>query len=177
MKLRYFYKIDHKREPILGSNVRRKSKPEGHQWKEIIDPCCTTPDAIPCICGPRFFVQLDGKGKPVDGTLIKREKYPAMTEGIRYMEIVNSVNECCALITWEVEGIGLNGFGNTKIYDNGLLVVDKDVVAGDDVIGSFRPSKSDATIQVIVTLDGDHSNTNVLNITGGTTHTLQQYVY
>jgi len=37
MKLRNFYKIDHTKKPIPGSNVRRKSKPKPlSQWKEII---------------------------------------------------------------------------------------------------------------------------------------------
>ena len=85
MKLRYFYKISNKREPIPGSNIRRKSKP-GNQWIEILNPCCT-PLTIDCTCGPRFFVQLDGIGKPVDGTLIKRKQHPEPIDNIRYMEI------------------------------------------------------------------------------------------
>lgn len=122
MKLRYFYKIDHNKEPILGSNVRRKSKPAGHQWKEIIDICCTPPDPISCICGPRFFVQLDNSGKPIDQSLIKRNSYPKMTEGIKYLEIQNSVNDCCTSINWtQLMDVGVTG--TFSITVNGILKV------------------------------------------------------
>mgnify|MGYP000443934654 CR=1 FL=1 len=122
MKLRYFYKIDHNREPILGSNVRRKSKPAGHQWKEIVDICCTTPPAISCLCGPRFFVQLDNAGKPVDQSLIKRFSWPKMTEGIKYLEIQNTINECCTTINW-TQLIDVGVTGTFSITINGILKV------------------------------------------------------
>jgi len=93
MRLRHFYRINHKSQPIPGSNVKRKSKP-GNQWKEILDPCCTTIQTIDCTCGPRFFVQLDGSGKPVPGSLIKRNSWPKMEENIRFQEI-NWESECC----------------------------------------------------------------------------------
>lgn len=121
MKMRYFYKIDHNREPILGSNVRRKSKPAGHQWKEILDPCCVSVDPIACICGPRFFIQLDGLGKPVDQSLIKRNAWPRMTEGVRYAEIQNSVNECCN-VTFNYGFFLNNGAtGSMTIKINGII--------------------------------------------------------
>lgn len=94
MRLRYFYKINHKKEPVPGSNVRRKSRPKPYsQWKEITPVCCD-PAAIDCTCGPRFWVQIDGVNKPVDGTLIKRDAYPLMAENIRYQEI-DWKSPCC----------------------------------------------------------------------------------
>lgn len=95
MKMRYFYKIDNNKQPIPGSNIRRKSKPNGHQWRELFDPCCQ-PNSILCNCGPRFFVQLDGLNRPVDGSLIKRTAYPNMTQGVKYME-VQWMDSCCIL--------------------------------------------------------------------------------
>lgn len=93
MKLRYFYRIDpNKKQPVPGSNVRRKSKP-GRFWKEILLPCCATTN-INCTCDARYFVQIDGLNRPVDGTLIKRFTWPKMDEGIRYVEI-DWRNPCC----------------------------------------------------------------------------------
>ncbi len=120
MKLRYFYKINHKREPIPGSNVRRKSKP-GKQWLEILNPCCFPTD-IDCTCDFRYFVQLDGVGKAVDGSLIKRKNYPEGLDSIRYME-VDWKSACCyyenvtvnfpnlSVNALKVTFVGLNGQG------------------------------------------------------------------
>jgi len=83
--------MNHKKEPIPGSNIRRKSKP-GNQWVEILNSCCYPPE-IDCTCNPRFFVQLDGIGKPVDGTLIKRKRHPEPIDNIRYMEV--QAPDCC----------------------------------------------------------------------------------
>jgi hypothetical protein len=165
MRLRYFFKFDHKKEPIPGSNVRSKSKP-GNQWAEITPICCE-PDSIECTCGWRYFVQLDSKKNPVDGTLIKRKAWPKMDDGIHYQEV--QAPDCCALISWEIAA-GDFGQGNLKIYDNGLLIIDKDVIPNDDFTGSFRPSKSNSSIQVILTNSSDGTQVNVLNITGGHTH-------
>ena len=92
MKLRYFYKVNHLKQPIPGSNLRRKSKP-GKQWVEILKPCCS-PQDIPCTCGPRFFIQIDGLGNPVDGTLIKKNLFPKMEDGIHYQEL-QWKSPCC----------------------------------------------------------------------------------
>ena len=107
MRLRHFYKINHKKEPIPGSNIKAKSRPKPYsQWKEIFDPCCTDVDDIECTCGFRFFVQLDGLGKPVPSTLIKREKWPQMAQGIRYQEI--QWDWCCPPIPglFHIDGYG-----------------------------------------------------------------------
>src|SRR5688572_27311833 len=98
MKLRHFYKVNHKKEPIPGSNLKRKSKPAPlSQWREILDPCCSPTD-IECTCGPRFFVQIDGIGKPVPGSLIKRFVFPKMEQGIKYMEL-DWKSSCCPTVT------------------------------------------------------------------------------
>lgn len=98
MKLRYFYRIDHKKNPILGSNVRRKSKPSGNQWKEIIPICCDeSPVNVLCSCGFRYFVQLDGKNKPVDYTIIKRMNKPDSDTGMKFMELPSNI--CCIVQT------------------------------------------------------------------------------
>lgn len=94
MRLRHFYKVNHKKEPIPGSNIKRKSKPSPlSQWKEILDLCCE-PSEIDCTCGPRYFVKLDTNGKPVPGSLIKRYVYPKMETGMKYQEI-NWRSVCC----------------------------------------------------------------------------------
>lgn len=117
MKLRYFYKIDHNKQPIPGSNVRRKSKP-GNQWKEITSACCE-PITVDCTCGPRFFVQLDGRGKPVDGSLIKRTGIPQMTDGIKYQEL-QWKSPCCTPPEEEFPGETLiMGFGGESICTGG----------------------------------------------------------
>lgn len=95
MKLRNFYKIDHTKKPIPGSNIRRKSKPQGHQWKELPNFCCSPIDPN-CSCGDRYFVQIDKNGNPIDGTLIKRTNAigaPQPVRGIKYAELNW---ECCA---------------------------------------------------------------------------------
>lgn len=95
MRLKYFYKIDHNKQPIPGSNVRRKSIP-GKQWKEIVPLCCQDPsEVIDPTGGWRFFVQLDGSGRPVDGTLAKKHGLPQMTDGVKYQE-VDWKSVCCA---------------------------------------------------------------------------------
>lgn len=94
MKLRYFYKLDQKSKPILGSNVRRKSKPPGH-WKEIVPICCQEdPVEIPCTCSFRYYVQVDEFGHPIDYSLIKRKDRLTPTNGVKYMEI-SWVDPCC----------------------------------------------------------------------------------
>ena len=128
MKLRYFYKIDHNKQPIPGSNVRRKSKP-GNQWKEILSPCCYPLD-VDCTCGPRFFVQLDGRGKPVDGTLIKRTGLPKMEENIKYYEL-DWKSPCCTPAEEEFPGEFLiMGFGGDSICTGGTasFYVDQEAI-------------------------------------------------
>jgi len=93
-KLRYFYKINYKKEPIIGSNISRRSKPKPlNQWKEIVPICCN-PDEIDCTCGYRYWIRIDKANKPIDGTLIKRDSYPLMAENIRYQEI-DWKSVCC----------------------------------------------------------------------------------
>lgn len=162
MKMRYFYKLDHNKQPIPGSNVRRKSKP-GNQWKEILEPCCT-PVQVPCTCGPRFFVQLDGIGKPVDGSLIKRFVFPKMEDGIRYYELPwKSV--CCNEITWSF-GILNGATGSIVIEVNTNEVVNSTSAQ----TGSFKPNLGD-TIDITVTnTNVVGTNLNTLVITGGHTY-------
>lgn len=160
MKLRYWYKIDHKKQPIPGSNVRRKSRPGAtHQWKEILDPCCLPAD-VSCTCGPRYFVQLDGRGKPVDGTLIKRNKLPEMLETIKYYELPwKSV--CCGELTFDF-GFDVGAEGTFTITVNGISHVNTTTA----LIGVVAANLGD---EITVTLNnGDNGNMdNVLGITGG----------
>lgn len=94
MKLRFFYRINQKRQPIPFSNIRRNSKPIGNRWRELKKPCCEKAE-VPCTCDFRYFVQIDGTGSPVDGTLIRRKKFPEPAEGIHFMEVASSEHECC----------------------------------------------------------------------------------
>lgn len=135
MKFRHFYKINHKKQPIPGSNVKRKSKP-GNQWVEILDPCCSLTNEVDCTCGPRFFVQLDRLGKPVPGSLIRRTSWPRMDEAIKYQEI-DWEDPCCNYIDITVtfpnftqNGLrviftGLQGQGT---YDTGIKGLTAEVV-------------------------------------------------
>jgi hypothetical protein len=148
MKLKYWYKIDHNKQPIPGSNIRRKSKPgASHQWKEIVKPCCD-PQDIDCTCGPRYFVQLDGLGNPVDHSLIKRFSYPRMQEGINYHELPwKSV--CCpsAEITWEIIDPTLRGY-IFKIFVNNV-----EVLATSNATGSFPLPEPGDTILVEISVN------------------------
>lgn len=169
MKLRYWYKINHNKQPIPGSNVRRKSRPgASHQWKEILDPCCNSAD-IDCTCGPRYFVQLDGKGKPVDGTLIKRvdqprNNLPEGTTGHKLYELPwKSV--CCNEITWNFIVSG-GTTGTMTITVNGNVIAN----AVTDFEGSFRPNQGD-TIEVTVTMTSGTTEGAILIISGGETFT------
>ncbi len=131
MKLRYFYKIDQNKNPIPASNIRRKSKPSGHQWRELLNSCCS-PQTVPCTCDFRYFVQVE-RGNPVDHTLIKRKTKPTPEEGIFYMEVESSKNQCCGLISWEL--IRADSTGVAIISDDGHDVVNPVISS----TGSFRP--------------------------------------
>lgn len=136
MKLRYFYKIDHKKQPVSGSNVRRKSKPSRF-WKEILLPCCATTD-INCTCNARYFVQIDGLNKPVDGTLIKRFAWPKMDEGIRYVE-VDWKNPCCCNtdeISSAPQTVANDGGGETVDISFNLSCLGISLSAGTIVTGT-----------------------------------------
>ena len=167
MKLKYFFKFDHKKEPIPGSNVKRKSKP-GNQWTEIIPVCCES-DSIECTCGWRYFVQIDRTNKPVDGTLIRRKSWPKMSENIKYQEV--QAPDCCALIGWQFVAANDGSIGNVTITVDGVTFVDQDLVAGDDFFGSFRPKKSGSVIRIIVTNTGAGTPSSILNITNGHVYT------
>lgn len=166
MKLKYFYKIDHKKEPVPGSNIRKKSKP-GNQWLEIIPICCE-PDSLTCTCGWRYFVQLGANKKPVDGTLIKRKSWPKMDEGIKYQEI--QAPDCCAMINWTYEADNGTAFGTMEMYDNGTLIIFRELTDVESFTGSFRPSKSDSEIRIVLRGTVGCNLDNVLEITGGHTH-------
>jgi hypothetical protein len=164
MKLRYFYKIDHKKQPIPGSNVRRKSRPgASHQWKEILDPCCE-PATVPCTCGPRFFIQLDNKGKPVDGSLMKRFSLPEGTSGMKFYEVAWK-SPCCNFITWSFEISETTG--SFVIEVNGVEVVN-DIIGGVNSTGTFKLNPGD-TVEVTLTNTGSGILSNSLQITGGET--------
>lgn len=163
MKLRYWYKIDHKKQPVPGSNVRRKSRPgASHQWKEILDPCCN-PLGLDCTCGPRYFIQLDGRGKPVDGTLIKRvnqpkNNFPEGTDGNRLYEI-DWKSVCCTPLIWNFINTGATG--SIVIEVNGTEVINSTITD----TGSIIPSEGD---EITITISSD--GTNSLVITGGQTY-------
>lgn len=132
MKLRYFYKIDQNKNPIPASNVRRKSKPDGHQWKELLNHCCD-PITVPCTCDFRYFVQVDPRGNPIDQTLIRRKNRPEPEEGIRYMEVKSSKNICCGIVNWQFITPDLTG--SMSISKNFNEIINR-VIADT---GSFRP--------------------------------------
>lgn len=168
MKLRYFYRIDpNKKQPVPGSNVRRKSKP-GRFWKEILLPCCSTTD-ISCTCDARFFVQIDGLNRPVDGSLIKRFSWPKMEEGIRYVEI-DWKSPCCPVtpafkITWNLS-INLSTSPSLIIKENGVERVNTAI----DSSGEFIPAP-DALIEIIA--DNSTCTESVVNnlvVSGGVVH-------
>lgn len=169
MKLRYWYKTDHTKKPIPGSNVRRKSRPgASHQWREILDPCCSPID-VPCTCGPRYFVQLDGKGKPVDGTLIKRihGNRPEGTDGAKFYEL-EWKSICCDSITWDFASLNSTP-GSFVITINGNEVVN-DIVGNINSEGRLLANVGD-TIAVTVTNASLGTPTTLLQITGGHTFT------
>lgn len=160
MKFKYFYKRDHNKQPIPGSNVRRKTKP-GNQWMEIPSLCCDSPDEIDCTCGARFFVQLDGRGKPVDGSLIKRFGWPQMSEGIKYQEI-DWKSVCCvnqmdfnydiSFPDENVEPLGL-------LYKNGVLQATADGPTG--VTGTFKVVAGDE-VRFVVTSNNNCSSFDLM---------------
>jgi hypothetical protein len=121
MKLRYFYKIDQNKNPIPASNIRRKSKPPGRQWREIFNFCCVQAE-VGCFCEPRYFIQLDHKGNPIDYTLIKRDSTPKLNnEGLKYGEIQSPKQECCGIVNWQFNTP--NSIGSLIINDDGSEVV------------------------------------------------------
>lgn len=166
MKLRYWYKTDHNKKPIPGSNVRRKSRPgASHQWREILDPCCSPLD-VTCTCGPRYFVQLDGRGKPVDGTLIKRihGNRPEGTDGAKFYEL-DWKSVCCDTITWSFTIT--DGTGSFVITVNGNEVVN-DIIGNINSTGTVPANLGD-TIVVTMTNTSLETQVNSLQVTGGHT--------
>lgn len=160
MKLKYYYKVDHNKLPIPGSNVRRKSSP-GKQWREITPICCGAAP-VEATGGFRFFLALDHNNKPIDGSLIKRKGYPEMDRKIKYQEI-NWKSECCTTptgdITWEFQG-----------FTDGDMII---TVAGEEAVnvsasntGTIAvPIGSEVTISLNnITPGGPRS---IIDITGG----------
>ncbi len=163
MKMRYWYKVDQKKQPIPGSNIRRKSRPgASHQWKEILDPCCSPLD-VSCTCGPRYFIQLDGRDKPVDHTLIKRIKgdRPEGTDGTKFYEL-EWKSPCCALISWNF--VIVDSTGSLVITVNGNEVVN-DIIGNINSNGTFKPNLGDV-IEITLTNTGDEPITNLLIVNG-----------
>lgn len=169
MKLRHFYKINHNnKQPIPGSNIKRKSSP-GRFWKEILDPCCNPTD-IDCTCGPRFFVQIDGLGKPVPGSLIKRFTFPKMEQGIKYMELPWK-SECCVPEvppTYSLTfGFLTNGEDSLfQLYLDGGLASNS---SSDIPPITYNNLSEGLEILVTVTNNGEGGLAG-LNISGGTTY-------
>lgn len=155
MKLKYFYRLDKNNKPIPGSNIRRKSKPLHAKWKEIKNICCETLD-IPCNCGPRYFVQVDGRGNPVDYSLIKRISKPEGTPGIRFAE-VDWRDECCIQYSLQYSLLG-TGDGSLVITINGVEVLN--ITEADS--GTVPYTSHD---NVVVTLNNETSCAN-LTISG-----------
>lgn len=167
MKLRYFYKLDHKKQPIPGSNVRRKSIPgPKSQWKEILLPCCETTE-VDCTCGPRYFVQLDGGNRPVDGTLIKRINgdKPTQTDGLRLQEIQWKPG-CCGILNYSFVS-ALPAVGTFQIVINGVTKVDLEHTSTLTESGSVNFRIGD-NIQVV--FGSNDLYTQLLSVTGGHTY-------
>jgi len=146
MKLRFFYRIDQKKDPIPFSNIRRKNKPKGLTWRELKNPCCSS-EKVPCTCGHRFFVQLDSSGNPVDGTLIKRKLFPEPEEGIRFMEVRSSADECCKITV----GFTVNGAVTTSadnIYASVTGATSPAILSGN-FISSRKSTDAKATLTVV----------------------------
>jgi len=163
MKLRYWYKIDQSKQPIPGSNIRRKSRPgPNYQWKEILDPCCSPLD-ITCSCGPRYFIQLDGRGKPVDGSLIKRaeEGMPEGTDGTKFYEL-QWKSPCCGGITYDFS-LGFLAGGTFTVSVNGVLKLSTMTAKS----GKIAANKGDSIIVNLIHSTGAMDNSLVL--TGGHT--------
>lgn len=165
MRLRYWYKVDQNKQPIPGSNIRRKSRPgPKSQWKEILDPCCFPLD-VQCTCGSKYFVQLDGRGKPVDGSLIKRTHgdKPEGTDGNKLYEIRWNSPCCTYTIDWSFVTNDSPGF--LRIYVDGNLI--KEVVS--DNTGQLTVSQN-AMITTIVTNTNLTNNFTDLTIVGATAY-------
>jgi hypothetical protein len=163
MKLRYWYKTDHNKHPIPGSNIRRKSRPgASHQWKELIPVCCNS-QSIDCTCGPQYFVQVDRSGNPVDYSLIKRIEggMPDGTDGMKFME-VQWKSPCCSSITYNFTN---NTTGNFVVTVNGQIVVSKTV----SNTGIVLANEGD-TIVITLTNTGV-GGFNTLTVVGGETYT------
>jgi hypothetical protein len=92
MKLKSFYRLDKKGNPIPGSNIRRLSKPtQTGRWLLAKNICCLTPSTPACTCDFRYWIQIDYAGNPIDHTLIKRKKRPENVSN-RFMEVFGI---CC----------------------------------------------------------------------------------
>lgn len=159
MKLRHFYRLDNNGQPIAASNVRRLEKPKvkGTRWKELDNFCCNS-EEISCTCGPRFFVQVDPRGTPIDYTIIKRDQKPLTETGISYREI-DWKSPCCTTISWTLALLG-NGTGSLVIQQNGVTVVTATTNAAS---GSFNPTPG-ALIEIVLTNTCVDTTENVLSV-------------
>jgi|ERR1044072_2028091 hypothetical protein len=152
MKLKNFYRIDKNNKPVPGSNIRRKSKPLHAKWEEIKNICCN-PLEVPCTCGPRYFVQIDYKGNPIEGTLVKRFSKPEGTSGLRLAEI-DWRDKCCITYGLDYNLLG-TGDGSLVITVNGVEVLNI-TEAGS---GTIQYTSQD---NIVVTLNNE---TNCANLT------------
>lgn len=157
MKLRNFYKIDHKKNPIPASNIRRKSKPQGHQWIEMPNFCCE-PLNIPCTCDFRYFVQVDLNGNPIDYTLVKRKSKPRSIGNIRWQEVVP--NQCCMSSLFNLEYLlttdGDIESGSFIISVNGDPVIDINAAENQIIYVNVGDS-----VEVDFQVPGNCSNINI----------------
>lgn len=175
MKLKYFYKTDHNKQPIPGSNIRRKSSP-GKQWKEILTPCCNGVASIPTTSGPRFFVQLDHNNRPIDGSLIKRNGIPEMVREIKYLEL-EWRKACCIVPEFLlIAGFGLADAGDPCTGGSEEFYADSQIEVGTKLYQSdkltpvtFSQFRDDETGIIYTVQDGV-----VTGIAGGTCSQLVQ---
>ena len=159
MKLRFFYKVQKDGTPVLGSNIRRQRKPIMGKWEEIKKLCCDPLDIL-CNCEHRYFIQLDSKGEPVDGTLIMRDRFPDMSDDIHYMEI--QWNLCCLpanvptiptiALTLVVDPNSLVFCGNTIRFIDNVTYVEF-VYKLDDDNGVILPEYLDGNGNISITVN------------------------
>lgn len=89
-KFKYYYRVNSKGEPIIGSNIKATKRPNGSKFREIIPQsfyCCNPEVVPPSSTGKRtkFFVRLNEEKNPITGSL---RKYRALPNWGSFQEVV-----------------------------------------------------------------------------------------
>lgn len=146
MQYKFYYRIDSKGNPIPGSNIRAKKKPRSQRYVELVPTkyydCCNIDYNYIITAGnrkPKYFVKLDDKNLPINGTLIKSGRAPSYNYQIVY-------NACCTCNEDYPEIISDIPFNTVS----GIII-------GDEVTISLTTTAKNYTVKWYMDIEGENT--------------------